>query len=229
MQKQIFLVLFTLSTFQLFSQAQPSDTNTEYLSNNKIIIKKNLSEYAGTPYENENFVKGIVYKNNEYVTNNPLFRYNAFRDEIEVKEYAAQEEENAKVLIKSKEISVKMGNKFFVYIPKTSNLENQGYFLQLEDGEKFNLFKKIKKQYVEGMAAPTSMKRDVPPSFKIEETYYLYDKQKQEYIELPNRKSKIVKILKKYKENIAVYSKEKDLNLKNDLDLSKLIHHLNTL
>lgn len=230
MKKQ-FLLLFVVSlTFgKVFSQQDPFNTDSEeYLTNTPITVPKD-KDYRGSHYENETFEKGLIYKNDTPIAVNVGIRYNALRDEIEIKENLSLPETAARVLVKSPDIYVRSLNKIFVYEPQREGLENGGYLQLLFEGENLNLYKKITKEFVEGMESVNSMTTDVPDSFKENETYYLNHKTSNTFEALESSKRKRIEALGSSKKEIKSFLKDKDLNIKREDGLIKTVKFVDTL
>ncbi|MEZ4875651.1 MAG: hypothetical protein R2793_09460 [Flavobacteriaceae bacterium] len=227
------LAFFLLSLgISLSANAQmgtDENTNDQYLTNTRITFKPEEVHYVGSAYENEDFVKGNVFKNGKVIANQVGIRYNALRDEMEIKTDISQSNTSARIMIKSPDIYVRILNKMFVYSPQKEGIDKGGYFISLFEGDKAHLYKKITKEFVAGMEATTSITRDIPDSYKERETYYLFDKNLGVFHEFPNSKGGKLSLFKDQKKAVKEYTKKEKLNLNKEYALIKLVRFYNTL
>ena len=75
---------------------------------------------------------------------------------LRVKKTAVLKDDQAKVLIGSKGISINLENEKYVFLTPNENNTAQGYFVDIYSGEKAALYKKIKKVYIPEQKAYTS-------------------------------------------------------------------------
>ena len=175
--------------------------------------------YEGTPYYQDNFLIGSIYLDNELLLSNAALRYNAIGDEIEFKESLNEDDEDAKALVKSKDIYAKIMNDTFVFIP------SKGYYLVVFDGNNFSLLKKVTKKYFPPKQAKNNYERSTLARFDDRFTYNIYTKT-GEMVELPSSKSKKLKAFGNSEKIIKDYTKEYKLDLNKERDLKKVIMHL---
>ncbi len=230
MQKLLLtLLLFTIS-FGSFAQMETEEeTKNKYLTNVPITINSEAINYSGSAYENENFVLGNIYKSGRIVASNVALRYNALRDEIEVKASLDASNSTAKVMMRNPDIYVKMLNNVFVYAAPKEGVDRPGYFLVLFEGENADLYKKISKEFIEGMAATTSLTRDIPSSYKEKEAYFLLNKKANTFQEFPSSRNAKFGLFDDKKKELKNYSKEEKLNINKEYALVKLVKYYNTL
>ncbi len=208
-------------------KAVDTPTTNDYLTTKSISLKNN-DRYAGTPYESDEFKSGNIYKNGKLVASNVAVRYNALRDEMEVKSNIAMAEEQAKVLKMDKDIYVRLLNDVFVYVKPVSEEVASGYFKVLYEGETHHLYKKISKEFIEGMKAVNSVARDVPPTYKDQEDLYLVPVNGTP-IELSGSRNRKLKAFPSHTKKLKRYVKENKLNINKDYSLEKLVAYYNTL
>lgn len=223
----ILLMAFTLGT--LAQNVTEEITTNQFLSNKSITFKPEEVHYAGSAYENDEFVSGIIYKNGTVLANNVGLRYNAFRDEMEVKMNLSAPDASAKVMIKHPDIYVKMLNKLFVFSPTREGMSRPRYFMVLTEGERADLYKKINKEYIEGSEAMTSLTRDIPTTYKEKESYFLVDKKTGAFVEFPSSKNAKFNLFKDLKKEVKNYAKEERLNVNKEWALQKVVAYYNTL
>lgn len=222
------LMITPLVSNSAFGQmATNEQTISQFITNTPIKSYPNAGRVTGSPYENELFVLGSIMKDGKALSSNVALRYNAMRDEIEVKGSIAAHNETARVLKRQPEIYVKILNKLFVFVSSDNGI--RGYFTSLSEGEKFHLYKKTKKEYEEGMTSVSSLTRDVPAGYKDKEAYYLVSKETNELTEFPNSRNGKFSIFGKKKKEMKNYAKTAKLNVNKEYALVKLVQHYNTL
>ena len=135
----------------------------------------------------------------------------------------------ARVMMRNPDIYVKMLNNVFVYAAPKEGLDRPGYFLVLFEGENADLYKKISKEFIEGMAATTSLTRDIPSSYKEKEAYYLLNKNTNSFQEFPSSRNAKFGLFDDKKKELKTYTKEERLNINKEYALIKLVKYYNTL
>ncbi len=131
--KKIFLfsLLCIASLTFVNTQAQSvySDSDLDKYISKVPIPKNNEINLVGTPYANEEFQKGIAIKNGLTIAHNIGLRYNAHKDIFEIKKTFVLTDDQARLLKKTNEISLKINNNAFVFILPNANSKAQGYFI----------------------------------------------------------------------------------------------------
>jgi len=201
----------------------------EYIKrNNRGISYADTDSYRGTPYNNPSYLNGNIYKGGELLATNVALRFNAFEDEMEVKESLATPDAQAKVLTKDPDIYVKIMNDIFVFVAYDGGVEGGGYFQVLQEGNKIDLFKKMKKEFVPEKKSTSSITPGFPAQFKDEPIYYIVDN-KGKFFELPSSKRKMLKVFGSNKDLVKDYIKDKDLDVGDEEDLKRLIKYYDSL
>lgn len=229
--KKYTLITLILLIVPFFTYAQKEPTNTEsenYLTQGTIKVSKD-SNYKGSHYANDNFVRGTVYKGQKPVAANVGIRYNAYRDEMEIKENLNQPDISAKVMLKSPDIYVRIANEVFVYLPLDTTGMKSGYFQVYFEGTKFELYKKITKDFLEGFESANSYTRDVPAVYKQKENFFLHVKDTGVFMELPSSKRKKLDAFGSLKKQVKNYTKDEDLNINREKDLIKAVEYADGL
>lgn len=226
--KNLFTALSLVFIFSATAQnALDTPTTNDYLTTKRVRINKNIN-YKGTPYDQELFQTGNIYKNGTIVASNVALRYNVLRDELEVKSSMAAADAQAKILERDKDIYVRILNDVYVYMKPTSKEIVSGYFKVLHEGEKFHLYQKLTKEFIEGKKAINSVAQDVPPTYKGDEELYLVPVNGAP-IELSGSRSGKLKAFPSHKKELKKYVKENKLNINKDYSLKKLVAYYNTL
>ena len=170
----------------------------------KLLPASNVSSLKGiigSPYRNNTFQIGIIYRNKDSVKT--FLRYNALNDEIEIA-LSKDASSSTNAIIKSESISCKIVNDFFVYkeFIDENKFKNKGYLIKAFGGEKYNLFVRDKKVFKEGEKARNSLELNKPPKFIDKQTVFI-----QYMSDLP----KAVKL--KYKKISQLIAKEDQVKL----------------
>jgi hypothetical protein len=221
-----FLFTASLSIAQMVGEEVDNDT---YFSNRAITINPEERNYSGSAYENKEFVNGYVFNDAKIVASNVALRYNAKREEIEIKNSLSTPDEHARLLVRNPKIYVKMGNKVFVYMKASEQVTKPGYFVVLEEGEHYSLFKKITKKFIEGRESVNSITRDTPPAFEEKEIYYLVDNSDGSFTAFPKSRNGKLKSFTKHKKEIKEFVKSNKLNVNKEYALAKLVKYYDSL
>jgi len=234
MKNAIKTALFALgicSSISVFAQSASNEIPNEntYITNTKVGPKKGPSNYTGSPYLKEDFQKASVYKNGKAIANGVLVRYNANKDVFETKASLSVPNSEARYIARSKAIYIKILNDVFVYFPPVDTEVPSGYFKVLVENESgVSLYKKYKKQYIEGMKAVNSVASDIAPTYKEKSIFYTVNA-KGEFNEMPKSKGGKISSLGSHKKELKAYVKKEKLNISKEKDLSKLISYFNSL
>ncbi len=133
-----------------------------------------VGSIKGSPYFQEEFLKGTLYYKNEVQDQSVFLRYNAFADEIEMTPHQYQYKTD-QAIIKSTDLSCMIDNDKYVYLPfvdKNSGIVKMGYMIELYKGKTFTVFLNKTKVYMEAVQARTGLERSFPSRFVDDYTYY---------------------------------------------------------
>jgi len=184
--------------------------------------------YTGSPYENKAFQPGFVFMDGKILASNVGLRYNAARDEFEIKKSVNTSNYAAKVLVKSEDIYVKIMNRLYVFVDKNEENKTGGYYEVLLDGERISLYKKLSKEFIEGKKSVNSIAADILPMYKEKEQLYLLN-EKNELTELPNSRNGRINYFSNNKKQIKQHIRDNKLNINKSYDLIKLIRYYNSI
>ena len=201
----------------------------DYITNKSITLPKKVLQVAGSPYANKTFQQGNVYKKGKLVAANVALRYNVTRDEIEVKGAIVTSNSEARVLKADPDIYVRVLNDVYVYVSQSGTEGVKGYFNVVYEGEQFHLYKKMKKQFIEGKKAVNSVSRDIPPTYKDRENLFLVNTTNNTFIELAGSRNKKLKAFPSHNKELKKFIKEENLNINKEYSLKKLVAYYNTL
>ena len=190
---------------------------------------ENRSDIQGSPYTSNAFQYTTLYYDGEPVQN-IFYRYNAYNEEIEIKQKNL-ENEPIRALGKDKKISILVNGQplsFKTFIDKKGNTLN-GYLLTLVEGEEYTLYKRINVKFTEGQKAQNSFVKAIPAKFSKFTEYYVEAKDVNRIDEIQLKNKKLLKLLPSdEKENLAGYLKQNDLNIKEEQDLRQVFVYLNS-
>ena len=185
------------------------------------------STIEGSPYVSNTFMPGQLFYGDEMV-GNIYYRYNAYNEEIEIKQVNS---ENAPIrgLSKDKKIRLVANGKsmsFKTFIDKNGNTKN-GYMTLLAKGD-YKLYKHLKVTFREAKKAENSFVKSTPAKFSQSSEYYLEgpDGKRIDQIELNNKK--IVQLVNGEKSSgLKSFIKENKLKVKDENGLFTIVSYLN--
>lgn len=188
-------------------------------------------EFVGSPYTDNNFKLGTLYYNDEK-QGEIYYRYNAYNEEIEVKQ-TKLEKEVIQGLSTNKSVRLKKENGNFIsfktFVDKNDNTLN-GYLTLLHDGETFDLYERIKVKFTEAQKAQNSFVKATPNRFTQFTEYYLHKKGVNRIDEVNLKNRKFIKMVNPQKRSqLKEYLKENDLNIKEEADLIEAVKFLNQI
>ena len=239
MKKTLFLGLLALSTSGVFSQdkddvnaalREVEDIYMRTIDINEKSLAFGLTEaefetIKDEAYVNINFITGNIYQGDQLIKSGIPMRFNAYADEIEIKQKPSDEEYSA--LVKDPSIFVKMGTDLYVLVPLKGSNEKGGYFNVLYDGTTYDLYKKTKAIFREGVKGKSTYGRDTPPSFLKNTSYYLVEDGR--FLEMPSSKSKILNMMDSKSSEMKAFIKKNKLDLDKEADLINAIAHFDSL
>lgn len=184
-------------------------------------------DIQGSPYTTQIFLPTQLYYGDENM-GNMFYRYNAFNEEIEIKQ-TNLESEGIKSLGRDKKISILVNGlpmSFITFIDKKGTTQN-GYLTKLSEG-KYALYRRTDVKYTEGQKAQNSFVKAIPARFSKFTEYYLGIEGVNRIDELELRNRKLIKLVPEdKKEALKVYLKENDIRINNEASVIKVLDFLN--
>ncbi len=181
----------------------------------------------GSPYASNFFNNTSIYYGDE-LTGTLYYRYNAYNEEIEIKQQNV-EGEAIRALGKDKKIKVIVDGKpmsFKTFIDNKGNTQN-GYLTLLKDG-KFKLYKRLNVIFKEAKKAPSSFVKGTPARFSQFTEYYLESEDGKRINEIEFNNKKMLNLFdSKHKESLKTFFSDNKLKIKTEQDLIKVISYLN--
>ncbi|MEM0931614.1 MAG: hypothetical protein AAF575_00960 [Bacteroidota bacterium] len=196
--------------------------------NNLFTFTTKSSSYAnevqGSPYLQEEFKRGGVYKNNELLVKVKM-RFNAHRGEMEF----IGVNDSIYILGKAKELWAELDSrnyKILLFKNKIGQIRN-AYFNKLNEGNLKLLFKP-QIDFRKGKESYDSYRPKVRPAFIKNSSYYAkIGDNPANKINL-NRKN-VLKLLSKEKEEMLLFVKKNKLDLRTETDVIRLFTYYNSL
>ena len=134
-------------------------------------VKLGLDDIAGTIYLDPEFQLGTLYYDGEAFKKLDL-RYDAYNDEFEVKDSGSSS--TVQALVKYSKLSCSLDGdtfKFTKFINK-EEVEQEGYLVLVFEGDKYTLFERRIKRFIEGKPAKTSLGTSFPHRFVGDVEFY---------------------------------------------------------
>lgn len=190
----LFILVLTQSNFS-FSQSGISNSQDGILSYGIIVTRQVPSlRTKGSQYYDETFKLSFIKYFNKRLAKDGYMRYNAFTDEIELADtpYAKLSDIS---LLKDKDLVPVISGETFIYIPHRlkDGRAILGYLIELFKGNKYRLFEKRNKIFMEEKKARTSLENSFPPRYVSEiDLYVSIDNQTP--IVIPSRKKDFISL-----------------------------------
>jgi hypothetical protein len=176
-------------------------------------------DIQGTPYYDKAFsaAKFIVADRAE----NAVARYNMYFDEVEFK----KDEETYSLVPDSPFTRIEFTRTKETLVKLDTGDDLKGYFFELAGG-KNRLYKKLKSQFKNAVAARNSYEMDRPASFNTLDPVY-YIKTESGYIKNPKKVKEITEAFPAKKDDIEKFVKSNNIKINKEADLIKLVKFLN--
>jgi hypothetical protein len=225
----VYYIIFALlsSSVAIAQPAMQEPSQTEYISNRTANLLDNQNDYTGSPYYNDDFLKGSILSKGKTIASNQILRYNVSKEEFEIKDPKSPDSKILKTILRSEDIMIQIGNDTFEYISSEKN-RLRGYFIPLFKGDKNSVYKKIKKEYIAAQRAVNSMTSDVAALYDQNEFIYLVDS-KGTFTELESSKKGRLNAFGPMKKKVKEYTKKNKLNLKKEPDLIQVVTYIDSL
>jgi len=181
----------------------------------------------GSPYMSNDFQQGQLYYGDEMV-GNIYYRYNAYNEEIEIKQ-SNLKEEPVRGLSKDKKIKLVASGKpmsFKTFVNKNGNTKN-GYMTQLVSGD-YKLYKFLKVTFKEAKKAENTFVKSSPAKFTQSTEYFLEgpDGKRIDQVDLSSKK--LMQLVSSEKANeLKAFMKENKMKVKEESDLVTAVEFLN--
>jgi|GEM_PF-6491051 len=212
----LFFVAVTLLHFTAKSQVYMRDINGTPFS------ERNTADLGGSPFFNDQFLKGSIKMEDNSVYKDLYLRYDQEADQLVYRKEVASASMLPSGRVTQFSIELPGGEAKFRSI--TDDKGDAGFYQILQEG-KTSLLKKTKKRIVENVEYNSTSRSK---SMKTEVDYFLQTADKK-LIPIKKDKKSFTKVLADKQNEVATYIEQNKLNLKSDNDMSKLISYYNTL
>ena len=224
--------VFFLNTCGLFSQnigsngiKSDSRINDLFeLIKNRVSKNSNSNiEIKGSKYFDEKFKPADINYFGKDLNQNIFLRYNAYSDEIEFTSNPKTQSSD-RILMKNINISCQIQGEKYIYTDyiDENDYRKKGYLIELFSGNKYELYGKRLKIFMEGSNAKTSLERSFPPRF-VEKYKYFISKNNNTKMEVKLNKKSIIDFLGVDEELIKKIIKERKLKFKQSSDLKVIL------
>lgn len=192
---------------------------------NKLDYKNEAIE--GSPYMANIFQPAQLYYGDEMV-GDIYYRYNAYNEEIEIKQKNI-ENEPIRGLSKDKKIRLVANGKsmsFKTYVDKNGNTKN-GYMMQLASGQ-YNLYKHLKVTFKEAKKAENTLVKGSPAKFYQSNEYYIEGPERNRIDQIQLNNKKIIELVSNDSASeLKTFLKERKVKVKEESDLYTVFNFLN--
>jgi len=247
MMKKFILFLFCFATYVSYGQSDASSgniiglgsgSNTQasalIMTNSLRSVNPNTASpsfdnITGSAYLADFFLPTKLYYDDEFMRN-IYYRYNAYNEEIEVKQNSSMNSGNISALNKDKKISILMDNRkmSFMTFVTSKNRTLNGYLIELMDGWKYDLYKREHIIFSAGRISTNSFVKAVPNRFTKFTEYYFQKEGVNRIDEIVSNNRQFLKLLgTPVKNEMKTFLKDNKLNVKNEADLMKVFEELN--
>ncbi|WP_097047019.1 hypothetical protein [Flagellimonas pacifica] len=246
MKKTVFL-FFCFATYLGYAQSDASSGNIAGLNSGSntqasgLILASSLSStrpnaarpsfdnITGSAYISDSFQPSKLYYGDEFMKN-IFYRYNAYNEEIEIKESPTIATQNVSSLNKDKKIAIMVNNRrmsFKTFVTSEKKTLN-GYLTQLSDGNKYDLYKRTHIIFSPGRVSTNSFVKAVPSRFTKFTEYYFQKDGVNRIDEITTNNRTFLKLLDSpVRSKIKAFLKENKLSVKKEADLHKIFVELN--
>lgn len=188
----------------------------------KTVLEQN--DIKGTPFLNDDFIKGTIYTASEQKYVDLPLRYNIYNDELEFKT-----PEGEVLALGTPDIieAVEYGNFVMVYLPYTDNTKvKKGYFKVIHPGD-VSLFSKYVVAFKEA-GEPNAYDNAKPAEFARRPDVY-YIKIGEAQAKKVGSKKELLAAFPKHQKEVADFVKKNKVKSSNPDKLKSLISYYNTL
>lgn len=218
------ILIFCLG-FVLFSKAEIRAQGYLQDISGSVIKERSLVELGGSPYFNDEFLKGSIKVNDKTVYNGLYLRYDLESDQLTYRK------ENSDVSMspseKVTEFSIQLPSGSVAMFKRISKDDPSidGFYQVLFDG-KTSLLKKVKRKIVEKVEYNSSSKTK---SLVTQTNYYAYNASTGAFNALKNDKKTIANVFGENAEKVGDFIKKENISFKNEVSLVHLMSYYNSL
>ena len=237
-----YFALLTMLSFIVNAQVGNIGANGDFrdvgdnLMINNNVKNINLSNVVGTPYLEEDFVKGVIVDEKNDKNSAAYLRYNNYSDVFEIKLEFNSKSVNSLERTPNYKFIVNGEKYILINSPKVINKyhyrNGNGYVVALKETDNLSLYKRYAKQYEKGKKAISNYDADKPARLNTKTSYIF--KFKDEYVTVEPHKKKVLDAFTDKKAEIKKFIKENKIKFRGgtegeEEDLIKVLDYYNTL
>lgn len=224
----IIFIIFQISISQLQGQVLFENRNVLDLIDMKDFrnrIDPYPFEYDGSPYLEDEFVKGDIFINNKWHIEDVPLRYNIYDDKME---YYMPEKDLIFAIDPQFKINYVLleGDTFVVKQYEQKGWRVLGFFKLVEEGTA-DLLVKMNIQYKEPQPAKPFFDPEPAEFIRRDDDYYV--KLKERNIFEVKRIKKLIQYLGDHKQELTQFDKKEKISAGNEKELAKFIRYYNSL
>ncbi|MEZ4811528.1 MAG: hypothetical protein R2819_14305 [Allomuricauda sp.] len=191
-------------------------------------VNLTLDDIDGTIYLNESFVPGVLYEDG-VAFKRMYLRYDAYNDEVELKETFDSDVVRSMVKHPMYSCSINEGKFLFMDYTDEEGDAAKGYLMPLVSEGNYVLYEKQIKVFKEGKPAKTSLDKGFPHRF-LDKTEYYVSVNGNTPMYLKTRKPEVLSLFtEEEQKNIKQFIKDRRINVGDNTDLVNLFAYANTL
>lgn len=226
MRKTIILTISILST--CFAIGQNYNTSADWAKIDVMQkVKKNLDEnipkdVQGSMYYIADFKPGNLYFENNRLDREFEYRYNAYKDEIEVKSQDGQD-----ILSKSPKLSIEIFGSHFKYVSflDEKSRVNFGYMRELVANSDYTVYQKDSKVFKQGKKSMNGMTPDLPSKLIDQTNFYIQFTDSKSAILFPDNKKDLMKMYPELKNGLKKFIKSEKIDFDKSEDVLKVMDY----
>ena len=181
--------------------------------------------YEGSPYYNENFVKGDLYYGKNWRYPDVLLRYNIFNDEIE---FLLEDKDQVYAIVPEKQITkIVMREDTFVVAEAPEGAQLVSGFYKKLAGGKVDLLAKMHVTFREKQPDKGFVKPDPAKFMRMKDLYYLH-KENEDVYRVSNIK-KAIEYIGEKEDELEKFAKKEKISAGNESDLIKFMAYYYSL
>ena len=191
-------------------------------SSNLTSVDLRSKKLVGSPYIDKAFQSGrIVGQETVYA-----FRYDAFKDEMEVELQGRAYYMPIPLYLK---IEFLNSGKIYEVLKNAPGAETEkGFYLPFVVGDEISLYRKELVKFYEEVPAKLGFTKYEPPKLKRTKDTFFIVKDRTAYT-VPKKKKELLQFFPGREKEVESFLKKQKINLKKEDDLVKLFNHFNTM
>lgn len=230
--RKVYLATVLIVTMVVGSSAQTSYSlksaldffHSQKMANGEYSNTLTEKDIQGSPYLNDNFIKGSIYTVSKTQYQDIPLRYNIYNDDMEF-----QTNDNNVLALSTPEIVEKItfGDYTMEYIPYVTSRNVKNGFFELILKGKASLYAKPQVEFLEAKD-PAPYKDAEPAKFLRKDDRYYIRLGMEAAVPCGNKKD-VLGIFTDHSEELEAFIKKNKINVKKEDELKKLVEYYNSL